>query len=45
MLQGRLAWPVKRQMDILVSTPGILRKFLAAGLCAVFLLLFVSLFF
>lgn len=30
--QGRLAWPVRKPMDILISTPGVLRKFLIAGL-------------
>ncbi|KAK7103115.1 probable ATP-dependent RNA helicase DDX28 [Littorina saxatilis] len=29
--KGRLAWPVRRPMDILVATPGVLRKLLIAG--------------
>ncbi|PVD25641.1 hypothetical protein C0Q70_13300 [Pomacea canaliculata] len=29
--KGRLAWPVRKPMDILISTPGVLRKFLIAG--------------
>lgn len=29
--KGRLAWPIKKSMDVLVTTPGILRKLLIAG--------------
>ena len=30
-MQARLAWPVRRPMDIIISTPGVLRKLLIAG--------------
>ncbi|KAK6182289.1 hypothetical protein SNE40_010004 [Patella caerulea] len=29
--QGKLAWPISRSMDILISTPGVLAKLLTAG--------------